>query len=124
VVRETGLPRRKTAMMDRYGSAVVEERTQPQNLAELRSYLRMEYGLGIAPGFLLREVADGARRPRNRIHRAFGQVVRVLGRRLLPRLLGDIPKGLQFEEKLAEGRASAMLLLDLREGNLANLPAP
>ncbi len=67
-------------MMDRYGSAVVEERTQPRNLAELRNYLRMEYGLGTEPGFLLREAADGARRPRNRIRRAFGQVVRVLGR--------------------------------------------
>ncbi len=67
-------------MMDRYGSAVVEERTQPRNLAELRNYLRMEYGLGTEPGILLRETADGARRPRNRIRRAFGRAVRVLAR--------------------------------------------
>ncbi len=67
-------------MMDGYGRAVVEERTQPQNLADLRHYLRMEYGLGTEPGFLLREATDGARRPRNRISRVFSRVVRVLGR--------------------------------------------
>ena len=67
-------------MMDRYGRAVVEERTQPRHLAELRHYLRMEYGLGTEPGFLLREAAEGARRPRhwNRVRRALKRVVRAL----------------------------------------------
>ncbi len=50
-------------MMYRYGTAVVEERTQPRNLAELRHYLRMEYGLGTEPGFLLREADEGPRAP-------------------------------------------------------------
>ena len=67
-------------MMDRYGRAVVEERTQPRNLAELRSYLRMEYGLGTEPGFLLREVDEGARRPRHRIRRAISRMVRAVTR--------------------------------------------
>ena len=66
--------------MDRYGRAVVEERIQPQNLAELRHYLRMEYGLGTEPGFLLRESDKGATRPRHRIRRAISSVVRVLAR--------------------------------------------
>ncbi len=67
-------------MMDRYGTAVVEERTQPRNLAELRNYLRMEYGLGTEPGFLLREAAQGARRPRHRIRRAISRMVRAVTR--------------------------------------------
>ncbi len=67
-------------MMDRYGSAVVEERTQPQNLAELRHYLRMEYGLGTEPGFLLRGAADGDRRPRHGIRQAIGRMVRAMAR--------------------------------------------
>ena len=67
-------------MTDRYGRAVVEERTQPRNLAELRHYLRMEYGLGTEPGFLLREAAEGARRPRHRIRRAISRMVRAATR--------------------------------------------
>ena len=59
---------------------VAEERTQPRNLAELRHYLRMEYGLGTEPGFLLRERDGEARRPRHRIRRAISRVVRVLAR--------------------------------------------
>ena len=64
-------------MMNRYGKAVVEERTQPRNLAELRNYLRMEYGLGTEPGVLLREAAW---RPRHRISRAIRKVVRAVTR--------------------------------------------
>ncbi|MFQ6013724.1 MAG: hypothetical protein ACE5LS_08850, partial [Thermoplasmata archaeon] len=62
-------------MLERYGKAVIEERTQPRHLAELRQYLRMEYGLGTEPGYLLRE-AKGAQRPRNRIRRAISRMVR------------------------------------------------
>ncbi len=65
-------------MMDyRYGKAVDEERTQPRNLAELRHYLRMEYGLGTEPGFLMREAA---RPPRHRIRRAIKGMVRAVAR--------------------------------------------
>ncbi|MFQ6012570.1 MAG: hypothetical protein ACE5LS_02875 [Thermoplasmata archaeon] len=66
-------------MMDRYGRAVVEERTQPQNLAELRNYLRMEFGLGTEPGYLLkREAAERARRPPNGVRRALTRAFRAL----------------------------------------------
>ncbi len=67
-------------MMHGYGRAVVEERTQPRNLAELRHYLRMEYGLGTEPGFLLRGVNEGAPRSRNRIRQAVSRMVRVMAR--------------------------------------------
>lgn len=56
---------------------VAEERTQPRNLAELRHYLRMEYGLGTEPGFLRREAA---RPPRHRIRQAIRQMVRTVAR--------------------------------------------
>ena len=59
---------------------VAEERTQPRNLAELRHYLRMEYGLGTEPGFLLREMDEGARRPRHRIRQAVRKMVRAVTR--------------------------------------------
>lgn len=49
-------------MMDRYGKAVVEERVKPRHLAEVARYLRMEYGPGTGPGYLLAESADGSRR--------------------------------------------------------------
>ncbi len=76
-------------MMDRYGTAVVEERTQPQNLAELRHYLRMEYGLGTEPGFLLREVGAGAARPRHRIRRAVSRMVRAVTRAMRAQATGN-----------------------------------
>ncbi len=64
-----------------YGNAVVKERTQPQNLAELRNYLRMEFGLGTEPGYLSkREGAEGSRRPRNRVRRALHRVIRALAK--------------------------------------------
>ena len=59
---------------------VAEERTQPRNLAELRHYLRMEYGLGTEPGFLLREAAEANPRPRNRISRTISRMVRSVAR--------------------------------------------
>ncbi len=64
-----------------YGNAVVKERTQPQNLAELRNYLRMEFGLGTEPGYLSkREAAEGPRRPRNRVRRALHRVIHALAK--------------------------------------------
>jgi hypothetical protein len=57
---------------------VAEERTQPRNLAELRHYLRMEYGLGTEPGFLLRDVAEETESPRDRVRRAFRKIVRMV----------------------------------------------
>ncbi len=42
-----------------YGKAVVKERTNPQQYAELSRYLRMEYGPGTGPGYFLRELANG-----------------------------------------------------------------
>ncbi len=76
-------------MMDRYGRAVVEERTQPQNLAELRRYLRMEYGLGTEPGFLLRDVREGATRPRHRIRQTVSRMVRAVTRVMRAQATGN-----------------------------------
>ncbi len=50
-------------MQQEYGKAVVKERTNPQQYAELSRYLRMEYGPSTGPGFLLRELADSAGPP-------------------------------------------------------------
>ena len=49
-------------MMELYGKAVVEERLKPRHLAELAAYVRMEYGPGVGPAFLLADTANGAGR--------------------------------------------------------------
>ncbi|MFQ5908614.1 MAG: hypothetical protein ACE5JE_07310 [Thermoplasmata archaeon] len=67
-------------MMEEYARAVVMERTQPRNLAELRNYLRGEYGLGTEPGFLLPGAAAETPRLRDRVGRVLRQVVGVLSR--------------------------------------------
>ncbi len=46
-------------MLGEYGKAVVRERRSPQHYAELSRYLRMEYGPGTGPGYLLQEMANG-----------------------------------------------------------------
>ncbi len=48
-------------MLYEYGKAVVKERTNPRELAELSKYLRMEYGEGTGPGYILAGMADGGR---------------------------------------------------------------
>lgn len=70
-------------MWERYGKAVVEERTNPRQLAELSRYLRMEYGPGTGPGALLAEV-NGRSRSRkaekgsNGVLRVFRRIVKAL----------------------------------------------
>ncbi len=65
-------------MQELYGKAVVEERTRPQHLAELSKYLHMEYGPGTGLGYLLAEMANGARTRKGR--RAPNGVLRALSR--------------------------------------------
>lgn len=48
-------------MFEAYGKAVVEERMRPRHLAELAQYLRLEYGPGTEPGWVVAE-ANGGRR--------------------------------------------------------------
>ncbi len=67
-------------MLQKYGQAVVEERTKPQHLAELARYLRMEYGPGTEPGYILAEMADRARRSRRRRKRTLRRVVTALSK--------------------------------------------
>lgn len=72
-----------------HGKAVIEERTQPQNLAELRNYLRREYGLGTEPGYLRREAAEGDGRPRSLVGRTLRRVVLVLAKAMGARPSGN-----------------------------------
>ncbi len=65
-------------MLDRYGRAVVEERTRPQGLNELARYLRMEYGLGTEPAAFMAEVART--QPSRKEGRFLGRAIRALGR--------------------------------------------
>ncbi len=65
-------------MQQEYGKAVVYDKTHPRHLAELSRYLRMEYGPGTEPYYLLAELADGARRPRKRGKRASKGVLNAL----------------------------------------------
>ena len=67
-------------MYDKIGAAEHRARIEPQNLAELRNYLRMEFGLGTEPGFLLREATEGARRPRGRVRKTLRKVVHALAK--------------------------------------------
>ncbi len=67
-------------MLQEYGKAVVEERTKPQHLGELARYLRMEYGPGTEPGYILAEMADRARRSRIRRTRTLRRVVTALSK--------------------------------------------
>ncbi len=46
-------------MLYEYGKAVVKERTQPREHAELSRYLRLEYGPETGPAYFL---ANGAQR--------------------------------------------------------------
>ncbi len=69
-------------MQAEYGRAVVRERTNPKQLAELARYLRMEYGPGTGPGYFFAELADGARTRKaegtNGVLSALRRVVRAL----------------------------------------------
>jgi hypothetical protein len=50
--------------MERYGKAVIDERTNPRHLAEIAAYLRREYGPGTGPSYIFADMADGGRGPR------------------------------------------------------------
>lgn len=65
-------------MLDRYGRAVVEERTKPQGLTELARYLRMEYGPGTEPAAFMAEAART--QPSRKEGRILGRAIRALGR--------------------------------------------
>lgn len=65
-------------MWERYGKAVVEERTNPRHLAEIARYLQWEHGPGTGPAYLLAELADGRRRSRRRPGAALGRAVRAV----------------------------------------------
>jgi hypothetical protein len=64
-------------MLDRYGRAVVEERTKPQGLTELARYLRMEYGLGTEPAAFIAQENHRSARKKGRI---LGRAASALGR--------------------------------------------
>lgn len=69
-------------MQAEYGKAVVRERTNSRQLAELTRYLRTEYGPGTGPGYFFAELADGARtrkaRRTNGVLNVLRRVVRAL----------------------------------------------
>ena len=66
-------------MYDKIGAAEHRARIEPQNLAELRNYLRMEFGLGTEPGYLLREAIEKRdRRPPGRWLNALRRFVHTL----------------------------------------------
>lgn len=67
-------------MLDRYGLAVIQERTEPRRWDGVAAYLRQEYGPGTSPGYLW--ATDGLRRAsRGRVREAWGRLVaRVLRR--------------------------------------------
>lgn len=46
-------------MWERYGTAVVEERVTPRNLAAIAEYARTEYGPGTGFGYFLAHLEDG-----------------------------------------------------------------
>lgn len=46
-------------MWDKYGTAVVQERVNPRNLARLAEYARLEHGPGTELGYLLAELGNG-----------------------------------------------------------------
>ncbi len=47
-------------MMDRYGKAVVEERTAPVRLADLERYVRLEHGPGTETAYILAQAASAS----------------------------------------------------------------
>jgi hypothetical protein len=68
-------------MMEVYGRAVIEERLQPRQFAEIAAYVRREYGPGVGPGFLLAGIANGAAGgPRKRRIRVSRGVIRTLAK--------------------------------------------
>lgn len=68
-------------MIDRYGLAVVHERTTPRRWDGVAAYLRQEYGPGTTVAYLLAVDGD-RRRPAGRMRPVLALAIRRLARRL------------------------------------------
>ncbi len=78
-------------MMEAYGRAVIEERLNPRQFAEIASFVRLEYGRKIGPGFLLADAwnAAAAGKPRKRRQGSMTSVLRTLVRAVRSLVAGD-----------------------------------
>ncbi|MEE9182451.1 MAG: hypothetical protein V3U33_07800 [candidate division NC10 bacterium] len=65
-------------MWEQIGKAEVEARVRPRKYAELREYLRQEYGAGTEPAAFLLEAGLAGESPRTLVRRALAWAVRAV----------------------------------------------
>lgn len=85
-------------MLYEYGRAVMEERTRPRQLGELAHYVRLEYGAGTEPEFVL---VDDVKRATPSRRRRDG-TLRILSRGLRIRFPGSRQKAVPCASAPAE----------------------